>query len=266
VVYFLVRAVELLVSPLGVMTMLLGFGFFLSLRKRRRPLGRKLLFCGAALFLVFLFSPLASILMFQLEKDYAPLLWPPRRPEVKRMLILAGYAEEHPGYPVTSVLSQRTVGTLAEGLRLYRLMPDAVIVVSGGVMRRGEQSFADSMADFLTQAGVPAERILVERKSQSTYENLLESKAYLREEPFVLVAQACDMRRAAGVARKLGMNPVPAPAAYQARQHYDGLSARGWAAKMLVSFFYPSPENLGRIQWAYHEHLGYFWYRLRGRV
>ena len=262
--YFLTRTIETLLSPLGITVILIGLGILLSFRGRRRPLGRKFLFCGAALFLILLFSPLAKLLMFNLEDDYAPLLMPP--PEVKKILILSGYAEEHPGYPVTSLLSGQTIGNLVEGLRLYRLMPDAVIVVSGGVMRKGEQSFAASMADFLVQMGVPGEHILIEGESQSTYENFHESSKYLHDEPFILVAQACDMRRATAVAGKLKMQPVPAPASYWTRQYFSDSGAGERILKLFESFLHPSPENLRRIQWAYHEYAGYYWYRFRGRI
>lgn len=246
------------------MVILIGAGILFSLGNRRRARGLKLLFCGSALFLMFIFSPLADLLMFNLEKAYAPLLQPPEN--VDKILILAGYAEEHPGYPVTSLLSEPTIGNLTEGLRLYRLMPDAVIVVSGGVMRKDERSFAASMADFLVQMGVPENRILIEGNSQNTYENFLESWKYLERAPFILVAQACDMRRAAAVARKLDMQPVPAPASYRAHQYYSGLSTKEQILKMLKSFLYPSAGNLSRIQRAYHEYAGYYWYRLLGRI
>jgi len=262
--YFLTKTIEVLFSPLGIMVMLTGFGIILTFHKRRQALGRKLLFCGAAIFLIFLFSPLAKLLVFNLEKDYAPLLLPP--PEVNKILILSGYAEEHPGYPITSLLSEPTIGNLTEGLRLYRLMPDAVIVVSGGVMRKGEQSFAASMADFLVQMGVPENHILIEGVSQNTYENFLESWKYLREDPFILVAQACHMRRSMAVARKMGMQPVPAPASFWVRQHLFDLETKTYIFRLLDSFLYPSPNNLIRIQWAYHEHVGYYWYRLRNRI
>ena len=262
--YFLTRFIETLFSPIGVTVSLIGFGILLSFIRRRRPLGRKLLFSGASLFLILLFSPLAGLLVFNLENDHEPLLLPP--PDVKKILILAGYAEEHPGYPITSLLSQPTIGNLVEGLRLYRLMPDAVIVVSGGAMHKGEQSFAALMAEFLVQLGVPGNRILVEGTSQNTYENFLESRKHLQNEPFILVAQACDMRRAAAVARKLQMQPVPAPASYWAKQHFSDLDTGRRFVKLLVSFFYPSLENLSRIQWAHHEYAGYYWYRFRSRI
>ena len=263
---FLKKTVELLLSPLGIMVLLLIAGILLNLRQKHRIWGRRLLFCGAFLFLIFLFSPLAKYLMLNLEKDYMPMLQPLKQHGPNKILILSGYAQEHEGFPITSLLSEMTVGNLTEGLRLYNLMPDSFIVVSGGVMRKDERSFAASMAEFLKQMGVPEERILIEGNSQNTYENFRESGKFVGTEPFILVAQACDMRRAMAVARKLGMNPVAAPASFWALQHYSGLNKSEKTSKFLGAFFYPSIENLNRIQWAYHEYAGYFWYRLRGWI
>jgi uncharacterized SAM-binding protein YcdF (DUF218 family) len=204
--------------------------------------------------------------MLNLEKDYAPMLQPPKHPGPDKILILSGYAEEHEGFPITSLLSGMTIGNLTEGLRLYRLMPDSVLIVSGGVLRKDEQSVAASMAEFLKQMGVSEEHILIEGNSRNTYENFRESGKFVGTEPFILVAQACDMRRAMAVARKLGQNPMAAPASYWASQNNSGLSKLEKTGKFLSHFFYPSVENLNRIQWAYHEYAGYLWYRLRGWV
>jgi len=263
---FLKKTVELLSSPLGIMVLLFIFGILLHFRKRRRPLGRGLLFCGAVLFLIFLFSPLAGYLMYNLEKDYAPLLQPPEQPQTNKILILSGYAEEHEGFPITSLLSEMTVGNLTEGLRLYHLMPDSVLIVSGGVLRKDERSVAASMAEFLKQMGIPEERIIIEGNSQNTYENFLESRKFVGTEPFILVAQACDMRRAAAVALKLEMRPIAAPASYWALQHHADLNESKKTGSFWGAFINPSVENLSRLQWAYHEYVGYIWYRLRGWV
>ncbi|MCL2877224.1 MAG: YdcF family protein [Acidobacteria bacterium] len=263
---FLKNAVELLFSPVGIMVLLLISGILLNFWKRRRVVGRRLMFCGVVLFLVFLFSPLAGYLMLNLEKDYAPMLHPPKQPRPGKILILSGYAEEYEGFPITSLLSEMTVGNLTEGLRLYRLMPDSVVIVSGGVLRKDERPVAASMADFLKQMGVPEERILIEGNSRNTYENFRESGKFLGTEPFILVAQACDMRRAMAVAGKLGMQPLAAPASYWALQRYSDLNKSKKSGGFSGAFLYPSVENLNRLQWAYHEYAGYLWYRLRGWV
>jgi len=88
---------------------------------------------------------------------------------------------------------------------------------------------AKLMADFLRQTGVPAEDIIMEGKSRNTYENLAEVRKLVGSSPFILVTSACDQPRAVGVARKLQMNPLPAPACIWALQHYP--------AKMSVAQF-----------------------------
>jgi uncharacterized SAM-binding protein YcdF (DUF218 family) len=247
------------------MVLLLMSGILLNFLKQRRILGRRLLFSGVVLFLIFLFSPLAAYLMLNLEKDYSPMLKPPK-PVPDKILILSGYAEEHDGFPVTSLLSEMTIGNLTEGMRLYRLTPDSVIIVSGGVLRKDDRPVAASMADFLKQMGIPEEHILIEGNSLNTYENFRESAILVGTEPYILVAQACDMRRAMAIARKLGQRPLAAPASYWALQHYSDLNKLQKTGRFLGAFLYPSVENLNRLQWAYHEYVGYIWYRLRGWV
>src|SRR5262249_60146519 len=58
---------------------------------------------------------------------------------------------------------------------------------------------------------VPADDILLEEHSQTTYENLLYVKALLGTQPFVLVAAACDLPRAMAVGHKLGVAPRRPP-------------------------------------------------------
>jgi len=43
-----------------------------------------------------------------------------------------------------------------------------------------------------------------------------------------------------------------------------GLSEK--IADFFASFAHPSLTNFSKLQWAYHEYVGLFWYRLLGRV
>jgi uncharacterized SAM-binding protein YcdF (DUF218 family) len=251
------RPVEILCSPVGIAVILTGLGIMLGCLSRHRQTGRRLLISGGLLFLVFLLTPAAKYLVWGLEKDYPPLLNPPALPGMDRIVILAGYGEDHRGFPVTSRLSETTVCSLSEGLRLYRLLPGAKLIVSGGVVRDGEKPVAAAMSEFLQQMGVPAGDILIEGLSRNTYENLVEVKKLVASKPFILVAQACDLRRAAAVARKLQMRPIAAPACHWALQHFS---------RRRAVFVHPSTDNLSRIQWAYHEYAGYLWYRLLGQI
>jgi uncharacterized SAM-binding protein YcdF (DUF218 family) len=261
------RFIEIIISPLGILVLLTFAGIVLSFSRRRRHIGPRFLICAGILFLLFLFSPLAQYLVLGLERQYPPLLSPPQSLKADRIAVLAGYAEEHPGMPITSIVSDQTIGTITEGLRLYRLIPDAKLITSGGIVHMGDKPVAANMAAFLQQMGVQPEDLIVEGNSNNTYENLVEIKKIVGSRPFILVAQACDLKRAAAVARKLQMHSIPAPACCWAVQHHrPDMSFRKRIADFFVSFAHPSLTNLSRIQWAYHEYAGLAWYRLLGRI
>jgi uncharacterized SAM-binding protein YcdF (DUF218 family) len=261
------RLIEMAISPLGIMTGILAFGVVFSVTRRSSRIGHRLLVAGTLLFLVFLFSPLSQYLNYGLEHPFPPLLAPPPSLPISRIVVLAGYAEDYPEFPITSNVSLQTIGRISEGLRLYRLLPGSKLIVSGGTVRGGEKPIAAMMSDCLQQLGVPASDLIVEGASQNTYENLFEVRKLVGTYPFILVTTACDLRRAVAVAKKLGMHSIPAPACIWTLQHYPrNTNAAGQCAYFFKSFASPSLENLSRLQWAFHEYLGYLWYRALGRI
>jgi uncharacterized SAM-binding protein YcdF (DUF218 family) len=260
-------AVEVIISPVGIMTLLMVAGAAVCLSGRNLRLGRRLLMSGALLYFVFVFSPMAEILVRGLERPFQPMLVPPAEPGVERIVVLSGYGEYHAAFPVTSNLSGETMCRLIEGARLHRLLPASRMIVSGGVVHAGDKPIAALMADFLLQLGVREGDILVEGNSRTTYENLVEVRSMVGSHPFILVTSACDLRRASAVAHKLGMNPLPAPACFWALPHYPAeMDGWQWVCSFIDGFAHPSTARLTRIQWACHEYLGYSWYRLLNRL
>jgi uncharacterized SAM-binding protein YcdF (DUF218 family) len=123
------------------------------------------------------------------------------------------------------------------------------------------------MSDFLQQMGVPKDNVIVEGNSQNTYENLREVRNLLGSAPFILVASGCDMRRAVAVAGRLQMKPIPAPAyIWTLQMRPSNWTMSDWAANYFKQHGYISLKNLSRLQWAYHEYLGYLWYRFLERI
>lgn len=258
-------SIEITFSPLGFMAILMAAGIILALIRKHSRTGRRLLICSALLFFIYLFSPLSTYLTWNLEKQFEPLLAPPESPKISRIVVLAGYAEAHPEVSVASNVSSQTIGSLTEGLRLYRLAPQAKLILSGGIPCPGQKPAALTMADFLHQMGVPSGDLIVEGKSRNTYENFTRVKELVGEDPFILVAAACDLRRAVAVAKKLRMKPIPAPSCIRTLQkHPTNLSS----TNQLIGFLKcpPSFENFVRLQLVYHEYLGYIWYRILDRV
>lgn len=261
------RLLEHIFSPVGIMVVLLAVGVLFSFSRRHYNAGRRLLLIGVSLYLIFLFTPLSEILILNLESLYSPLAAPSPGIKIDRIVILSDYGEEHASYPVTGTLSRETVNRLVEGIRLYRLLPGSKLISSGGVMRGGDRPVGALMADFLVKMGIPPADLIVEGSAMNTLQNLANSKAIVGTKPFVLVTTASHMRRAVAVARKLDMQPVPAPASFWTLQHYPTSgSVAEWAATLLRHCTHPSHERLMQLQTAYHEYVGYLWYRLHGLV
>ena len=259
--------VEFIFSPLGVMTLLLCGGFILSVLRRTSRWGRRLVLTGVFFFFLFTFTPLAEVLIRSLERHYSPLLTPPVSIPIKRIVVLSGYAEESSTIPVTSNLDEEMLYRLAEGIRLYRRLPGSNLILSGGSLRRGDKPVASIMANFLREMGIPDKDISLEGRSLNTYENLLEVKKIIGSDPFILVTSGYALRRAMAVARKLGMHPTAAPAHIWALQHYPPeMDRTEWFLAVLGGFSSPSPARLAYLQLAYHEYLGYAWYKLLGRI
>ncbi len=92
--------------------------------------------------------------------------------------------------------------------------PDAVLIVSGG--QGGNEPCAEStaMKQYLTEKGIPAERILEENQSTNTRENLIFSKELIPEGVSVgIISNGFHICRALHLARTLGYdNPSGIPA------------------------------------------------------
>jgi len=97
--------------------------------------------------------------------------------------------------------------------------PDALIVVTGGLGDRATITEAEAMARYLIRAGVPAEQIILEDRSTSTYENFkfaIEILEYYFPDGFSVVVITNDFHifRAVQIARSAGLEEVSRAGAY----------------------------------------------------
>ena len=261
------QLLEACLSPLGIMTLLLAAGSIFMCLRRFSGLGRRLVLAGVALYLVFMFTPLAEICIAGLERPYPPVLRPDASAGIRAVVVLSGYGEDHPSLPATSKLSGETLGRLSEGIRLYRSLPGAKLIVSGGILRPEDPPVARLMAEYARDMGVADADILVEGRSLNTYENLVEIRKMLGDAPVLLVTSACDLWRALAVAHRLDMKPLAAPACIWAATHFpSGMTWAEWAWRLVERSARASADRLVYLQRAQHEYLGYFWYWMLGRV
>lgn len=109
----------------------------------------------------------------------------------------------------TNVLRTR----LDEAVEYHGQNPDAVILVSGGQGPQEITSEAAAMAKYLTERGVPREKILLEDRSTSTFENFTFSKEILDEHfdgdyKVAFISNDFHILRARGMARQVGFEAI----------------------------------------------------------
>ncbi|MEK4229706.1 YdcF family protein [Solibacillus sp. FSL H8-0538] len=85
--------------------------------------------------------------------------------------------------------------------------PHVQVIVSGGQGMDEEQTEASLMYDYLVDRGIVAERILIEDRSTSTYENLAFSKVLLPDNvsAITIVSNNFHLHRASYLAHTLGL-------------------------------------------------------------
>lgn len=119
--------------------------------------------------------------------------------------------------PLLTSRLNRALGVLAKEHRRNR---EPLIVTSGGQGPDEEVPEARAMADYLVTAGLPGERILLEDRSRTTFENLTFSADIMRERKrdyrCAVVTNNFHVLRAALIARRAKVNGqvIGAPTAW----------------------------------------------------
>ncbi len=217
--YLLSKVLWIVLAP-GHLLLLAGIagvaGLFAPrprLRRASRWLLALVVFCLAALALL----P-AGIWLGPLENRFQA---PDRLPgKVDGIVVLGGalsiQRSQGRGRPELTEAADRLT-TLIELARRY---PQAKLVFSGGSAALLDRRLreADLITDFLGRLGLGSDRLILERDSRNTHENVVLSKALAKptdREVWLLVTSASHMPRAVGVFRRYGWPVLPYPVDFQ---------------------------------------------------
>jgi len=104
---------------------------------------------------------------------------------------------------------------IEHGLALYRRGQARRLIFTGGYGGQGAR-FAESEVArrYAIQRGIPADAIWTETRSQTTCQNLLETRRLLHEQGWdkvIVVSDPLHMARALRLSRRLGINAVTSP-------------------------------------------------------
>ena len=215
--YILGKAVWLLAQPGNLLVLAIVLGALL-LFTRWRGLGRWLVVLAALLAFAITVLPVGDWLLRPLEERFPPLSDLPQK--VDGIIMLGGAVNTR----ITESRQQPTVNDHAERFMAFadlaRRYPSAKLVFSGGgpELEQGNFREADAARQVLQWMGMDTSRVIFERESRNTFENVVDSKALAHPaagETWLLITSAYHMPRAVGLFRAQGWPVIPDPVDYQ---------------------------------------------------
>ena len=106
-------------------------------------------------------------------------------------------------------------GRINHAVNLYRKGRVRKLIFTGGQGNPGEPTEASAARNYALQSGIPASDILIEDKSHTTYENVLNAKQLADAQGIrtvLIVSDPLHMKRAMTMARDVGLEAQPSPA------------------------------------------------------
>ncbi|HEV2861270.1 MAG TPA: envelope biogenesis factor ElyC [Pyrinomonadaceae bacterium] len=251
--FLLKKIVGPLLFPLPVCLLLMAAGLVLLWFTRRQRAGKTLVTAGFVLLTLFSYAGVSGRLVRSLERSYTPLVSVPSG--VKWVVVLGGGTSSDEALPAAQRVSEGSRARLVEGVALWRQIPGARLVLSGGSVY-GSGSDAESMTALASSLGVAGEGVVLDAESLDTESQARNLKQVVGGDPFILVTSASHMHRSVLMFRKEGMEPIPAPT------HFVAQGNRGWSPSDL----YPTVGALRSAETAAYEYLGLAWASLRGKI
>ncbi len=166
--------------------------------KRRRKRRYRLLLWPLLLVLLWLPTP-ALLIWWHGSSDQA-------RPSDCAIVLGAAAYHTRP----SPVLQER----IRHAIALYQRGTVRYLVFTGGYGTGAEHAEASVARDYAIRHGVPAEAILIETRSRTTHENLIEARRVMIEQGLgsaIIVSDPFHLKRAAMIAADLDLDAVTSP-------------------------------------------------------
>ncbi|MGD0822568.1 MAG: ElyC/SanA/YdcF family protein [Desulfomonilia bacterium] len=243
--FLLKKIIGFLLMPMSILLVLFFFGI-ITLWSTKRQRAAKIILTLTCLLLVFLSYGFVSYWPLEkLESLYPPLdVKMTGLNKINWVVVLAGDDQE-------------TAVRLAEGIRIYRSLPGARLLVSGGkVNPTAPAPASEEMARMAVELGVNPADIVQESISRDTKDEAKIIKSMLGEKQFILVTSAYHMPRSMALFMAQGMRPNPAPTGFLIKE----------ANHLSPVRFFPSAESIHDAELVVHEILGILSARIMGQL
>ncbi len=247
------HTIEALLQPLCLALILFALALFFLCVKGDST-GLRLSFL--VIFLLLLLPSLGflpSRMIDSLQSQYPAVETPD--PNIHWVVVLSGGQAALDSKNGQTPLFSATIRRLLEGIRLYRQLPKAKLLLSGGSFAE-TTSEAQHMALLAVSLGIPKSDIIVEGHSLNTAAQALEIKKIIADAPFYLVSSATHLPRSMKLFKKQQMKPLAAACDF----------VLYWKDERWQKYYFPNARNLVYFNQAMHEYLGMIWAGWRGRL
>ncbi|MDF1796937.1 MAG: ElyC/SanA/YdcF family protein [Coxiellaceae bacterium] len=243
---------SLFLDPLNVAFLLLLVAFVLLVMHWHRT-GLALMAIGLFGLLLLSLPEIPNRLLSQLERHYAAVLEPD--PKVQQVLVLGAGMIFDKRLPGDMQLSAASIIRLIEAIRLYKKLPDAKLILSGGktIDEHQEAKVREKLAELLA---VPEKDIVLLPPAKNTDQEATFAEKVVKDQPFYLVTSAAHMRRSVALFKKHGLQPIAAPSNFIVRL----------GKRHPYRFYIPNTGNLVKTYIYLYETIGFYWYKLTGGV
>ena len=240
--------IEALFNPFFITLLLLAVSLLMLFVRGDSRLVRGGLLLSLLSFILFSTRWFPDTLTTVFEHQYAVVNQ--ANPAISWIVVLGGGHEDRINLPANDELFAASITRLVEGVRLYRQMPKAKLVLSGGSGYVGNTSEAAYLAILASWFAIPSSDLVLELDSVNTADEAVFIKKIVHEESFYLVTSAYHMRRAMALCLKQGLHPVAAPTDFSV--NHSAIA------------YIPDPRNLVHTNTVWHEMLGLIWAKVRG--
>ncbi len=262
--FLLKKITGYLLMPVPFATALILAGLALQLAKRAPRTRRWLIMVGAGWLALTGSNGISLLLVRPLESQFPPVPelladapLPAALAACRYVVVLGSGHTDAEGFSANNQLSLPAQSRILEGVRLWRALPNAMLVVSGPG-RDGQPTHAEILTRAAVALGVPRTHIVQVATARDTEDETGELRRIAGDTPVALITSAWHMPRAIALARHTGLRVAACPADFTAVPRADGWSIGdylGWDAGALQ-----------RSTWAVRERLGWAWIWLRGKT
>lgn len=205
-----------------------------------------------ALFWLFLigYSPFSNYLIQPLESQYKAYVKIEK--DIKYVLVLGSAHVSNDEMSKLSQLSKTAMMRLSEGIRIYKELDNAKLIVSGYA---GDDKVPHALVlrDVAISLGVPFSDIITQEEAKDTQEEAEHAKKTIDKDRFILVTSAAHMPRAMKIFESAWLNPIAAPTDYLSKE--DGSFAR-----------FPRAVEIRKTESAMHEYIGTLWHSIVEKI